>query len=235
VRDGFFQVFRLSGCIDGKEGSSLSSSNVVGPRDVDGEVDDVVYVNIIHPAGGDGDVNNQLSPLTKRDVVIEECPLRNQMLVWSRQFVRVSAVIVQDCVCQVADCVRDDAPLVWARLSAEAQSEHHEEDSHLNKLCAGLHRCCRLDMTWSESGLEVDLGCKKWDVGEKLLSSHGPIDNPHYACAKHTREELFCLDAAVDGCAGRTFKALAVCQPVLLDNLSQLVNRVLFLDIHWSK
>ncbi len=46
----------LSNCIDGKEGNSLSSSNVVRPRDVDGEVDDVVYVDIVHPAGVDGDV-----------------------------------------------------------------------------------------------------------------------------------------------------------------------------------
>ncbi len=44
-----------SGCIDGKEGSSLSLSNVVSPGDVDGEVDDVVDVDIVRSAGGDGD------------------------------------------------------------------------------------------------------------------------------------------------------------------------------------
>ncbi len=81
----------------------MSSSNVVGPGDVDGEIDDVFYVDIVHPVGVDGDVNNQLSALTKRDVVVEECLLRNQMLVWSRQVVvGIPSVIVQDCVCQVA-------------------------------------------------------------------------------------------------------------------------------------
>ncbi len=87
-------MIRLSGCIDGKEGNSLSLSNVISPRDVGDEVDDVVYVDIVHPAGVNGDVNNQLSALTKRDVILEECLLRNQVLVWSRQVVRVPAVIV---------------------------------------------------------------------------------------------------------------------------------------------
>jgi hypothetical protein len=61
-------------------------------------------------------------------------------------------------------------------------------------------------MTLSESGLEVDLGHENWDVGEKLSSGHGPIDNPLDACVKHAWEELFCLDTAADGCAGQPFK-----------------------------
>jgi hypothetical protein len=125
---GFIRVIWLSDCIDGKKGDSLSSSNVVRPGDVDGEVDDVIYVDIMHPTGVDGDVDNQLRALTKRDVIVKECLLRNQMLVWSRQVVGVPAVIVQDCICQVADCLRDDAPHKQARLSAKAQSEHYEED-----------------------------------------------------------------------------------------------------------
>jgi hypothetical protein len=112
------------------------------------------------------------------------------MLVQSRQVVGVPAVIVQDCVCQVADCLRDDAPYVRARLSADAQLDHHEEDSNLNKLHAGLH--CRhcIEMKLLESRLRVDLGCKNWDVGEKPSSSHGPIDNSLDACTKYTSGEL---------------------------------------------
>ncbi len=220
ARDGFFQLIQPSGCIDGKEGGSLSLSNVVSPGDVDSEVDDVVNVDIMHPAGVDGDVNNQLSALTKRDVIVEECLLRNQMLVWSRQVVGVPAVIVQDCVCQLTDCLQDDAPLVWVRLPAKAQLEHHEEDSNLNKLCAGLHCRCCIEMTLSKSGLEGDLGRKDQDVGEKLSSGDGPIDNLLDACTKHAQEELLCLDVAVDGCAGQPFKALVVGQPIFLDNPS---------------
>ncbi len=38
----------LSGCIDCEEGGSLSLSKVVGPGDVDSEVDDVIYLDIMH-------------------------------------------------------------------------------------------------------------------------------------------------------------------------------------------
>jgi hypothetical protein len=103
------------------------------------------------------------------------------MLVRSRQVVKVPAIIVQDCVCQVAYCLRDGAPLTRARLSAKAQSEHHEEGSNLNELHAGLHCRRRVEMTLLESRLEVDIGCKNWDVGDKLSSVHGPIDM-HRTC-----------------------------------------------------
>jgi hypothetical protein len=55
---------------------------------------------------------------------------------------------------------------------------------------------------------------------EKLSSGHSLIDNSLDACAKHAQEELFCFDAAVDGCAGQPFEALVVCQSVLLDDPS---------------
>ncbi len=71
---------------------------------------------------------------------------------------------MQDCVCQVADCLRDDAPLVRGRLSAKAQLEHHDEDSNLNELHAGLHCRCRIEMTLSKGGLGIDLGWKNRDV-----------------------------------------------------------------------
>ncbi len=97
---------------------------------------------------------------------------------------------------------------------------HHEENSNLNKLRAGLHYHRRIETTSSESGLEVDLGCKNRDVGEKLSSGQGPIDNLLDACTKHAREELFCLDVAIDRCAGQPFKVLVVFQLVILDDPS---------------
>ncbi len=97
----------------------MALSNVVGLGDVDSEVDDSVHVDMVHPTGADEDVYNQLSALTKKDVIIKECLLTNKKVVWNRQFIRVSCFIMQDCICQVADCLRDDAPLVWARLSAK--------------------------------------------------------------------------------------------------------------------
>ncbi len=88
-----------------------------------------------------------------------------------------------------ADRLRDDAPLVRARLPVEAQSEHHEEDSNLNELRAGLHCHHRFGMTSSEGGLEVDLGREDRDVEEKSSSNDGPIDNSLDACTGHAWEE----------------------------------------------
>ena len=47
-------------CIYCKEGSGLCASNVVGARYVDSQVDDVINVDIMHPSGIDGNVDNQL-------------------------------------------------------------------------------------------------------------------------------------------------------------------------------
>ncbi len=70
--DGFFWVIWPRGCVDGKEGSRLSTSNMVSPWDVDHEANDVVNVEVMHSAGVDGDVNNQLHSFGKRGVVVEE-------------------------------------------------------------------------------------------------------------------------------------------------------------------
>jgi hypothetical protein len=75
------------------------------------------------------------------------------MLVWSKQVVGIPAVIVQDCIGQIIDHLQDGTPIVWARLPAEAQLEHHEEDSNLNKLHAGLHCRCHVEMTLLEGRL----------------------------------------------------------------------------------
>ncbi len=65
-------MIRPSGCVDGKEGGRLSTSNVVGPWDVNREADDVVNVAVMHFAGVDRDVNNQLCSFGKRGVVVKE-------------------------------------------------------------------------------------------------------------------------------------------------------------------
>jgi hypothetical protein len=59
------------------------------------------------------------------------------------------------------------------------------EYSKLNKLHAGLHCHRHIEMTLSESGLEVNRGRNNLGVGEKLSSGHGPIDNLLDACIKH--------------------------------------------------
>ncbi len=65
-------MIRSSGCVDGEEGGHLSTSDVVGPWDVDREADDVVDVEVMHSMGVDGDVDNQLCSFGKRDVVVKE-------------------------------------------------------------------------------------------------------------------------------------------------------------------
>ncbi len=65
-------MIQPSGCVDGKDGGRLSMSNMVGPWVVDREADDVVDVEVMHSAGVDGDVNNQLRSFGKRGVVVKE-------------------------------------------------------------------------------------------------------------------------------------------------------------------
>jgi hypothetical protein len=85
--------------VDGKEGGHFSTGNVVCPEDVDCQVDDVIDVEAVHPAGVDGDVNNQLCSFGKRGVVVKGHSLWNQMLVWGKEVVGVPVVGVQDCIC----------------------------------------------------------------------------------------------------------------------------------------
>ncbi len=105
------------------------------------------------------------------------------MLVGGKKLIGVPIVVVQDCICKVANHLRDDAPLGRAGLPAEAQSEHHQQDVDLDELRASLHGRRRIEMTSSEGRLEIYLGCQEWDVGEKSMGVDGSIDNPLDACA----------------------------------------------------
>ena len=57
---GFLWMIWVCGCIHCKEDGALCASNVVGAGDVNIQVDDVIYVDVVHPSWVDGDVNNQL-------------------------------------------------------------------------------------------------------------------------------------------------------------------------------
>ncbi len=63
----FFWMIWACGCINCEEGSSLCASDVVGAGDADSQADDVINVDVVHPLGVDGDVNNQLETLHKGD------------------------------------------------------------------------------------------------------------------------------------------------------------------------
>ncbi len=75
--DGFFGMIWPSGRVDGKEGSRLSTGNIVGTWDVDLEADDVVNVDVVNSAGVNRYINNQLSTFGKRGVVIEKFMFRD--------------------------------------------------------------------------------------------------------------------------------------------------------------
>jgi hypothetical protein len=60
-------MIRVRGCIHCKEGSALCASDVVGAWDVDSQVDDVIYVDVVRTSWVDGDVDNQLQALPKGD------------------------------------------------------------------------------------------------------------------------------------------------------------------------
>jgi hypothetical protein len=62
----------VGGGFDGEESSCLCSSGVVGSGYVICEGSDVVDVDVLHPPGIDGDVNNKLSSMSKGDVVVKE-------------------------------------------------------------------------------------------------------------------------------------------------------------------
>jgi hypothetical protein len=232
--DGFFWVIRPSGCVDVEEGGRLTTSNVVGPWDVDHEADDVANVEVMHSVGVNGDVDNQLRSFGERGVVIEERSLWNKMLVGGKKLVGVPIVVVQDCICKVANCLQDDTPLRQAGLPAKAQSEHHQQDVNLDKLCASLHGCRRIEMTSSVGGLEIYLGCQDRDVGEKLTGGDGLIDNPLDACTEHARKELFSFDAAAGRGSRRLLETLVVSLTVFGDNPPVFIDGVLLLDVHWS-
>ncbi len=57
---GFFWMIWARGCIHCKEGGTLYAGDVVGAGEVNSQVDDVIYVDVVHPSWVDGDVNNQL-------------------------------------------------------------------------------------------------------------------------------------------------------------------------------
>ena len=65
-------MIRPSGGFDGKESSDLPVGNMVGSRDVDHEADDIVNVEVVQAMKVDRNVDNQLPPFSKRDVVIKE-------------------------------------------------------------------------------------------------------------------------------------------------------------------
>jgi hypothetical protein len=70
-----------SGGVDGKKSSRSSSSGIVGSRYVNREGNDVVDVYVVHPPEIDGDVDNQLSFMSKGDVNVEESTQGNHWLV----------------------------------------------------------------------------------------------------------------------------------------------------------
>ncbi len=91
-------MVQAGGGVDGKESSRWSSSGVVvvGSRYVDHEGDDVIDVDVVHFLGTDGYVDNQLSSMSKGDVVVKESVRENPWLVQGKQIVGVPVVIVQD-------------------------------------------------------------------------------------------------------------------------------------------
>ncbi len=99
ARDWLLQMIWLSADVDGKEGGRLSPSDVVYPRDVHHQVDDVINVEAVHLVGVNGDVNNQLCSFSKRGAVIEGPLFWNQMFVWGKEVIGVPIIIVQDCIC----------------------------------------------------------------------------------------------------------------------------------------
>ncbi len=92
-------MIRPSADINGKEGSRLSTEGVVCPGDVGHQFDDLVIVEIVHPAGVNGDVNNQLCSFGERGVVTEGHLFWNQMLVWGKEVIMAPIVVVQGCIC----------------------------------------------------------------------------------------------------------------------------------------
>ena len=53
---GFLWMIRARGCIHCKESGALCASDMVGAWDVDSQVDDVIYVDVMRPLWVDGDV-----------------------------------------------------------------------------------------------------------------------------------------------------------------------------------
>ena len=64
---GFLWMIPAQGCIHCKEDSALCASDVVGVGDVDSQVDDVIYVDVLCPSWVDGDVNNQIQTFPEGD------------------------------------------------------------------------------------------------------------------------------------------------------------------------
>ncbi len=63
-------MIQAGGGVDDKESSRLSLSSVVGSGDVNHEGNDVVDVDVMHPPGVDGDVDNQLISMSDGEVVV---------------------------------------------------------------------------------------------------------------------------------------------------------------------
>ena len=80
----------------------------------------------MHPTGVDGDVDNQLLSLPKKDILVECKLFGNQMLVGCVDFVRVPIIAVQDCSCQIANWFRNCTPLWQARLSPDTGASWEE-------------------------------------------------------------------------------------------------------------